>query len=241
MTTEPNGHPASSTTEVNANSPLPGDSDAALAALRRRKQDLTDFIENAAVALHWVGEDGTILWANKAELQTLGYSRDEYIGRNITEFHADEAVIDEILRRLKNGEELHGVEARLRCRDGSIRHVSINSSVYREDGRFIHTRCVTLDITEQKRLAEVHERLAAIVRSSDDAIISKDLNGFIRSWNPGAQRMFGYTAEEIVGKHISTLAVPERSTRFPESSPASLAVSASITTKPNAKPKMAPF
>ncbi len=59
--------------------------------LERRERDLNDFIENAAVALHWVDEDGTILWANKAELQLLGYARAEYVGHNIAEFHVDEA------------------------------------------------------------------------------------------------------------------------------------------------------
>ena len=181
----------------------------------RRLRDLTDFVEKVNVALHLVSEDGIIVWANQAELRLLGYSRDEYIGHSITEFHVDEAVISDILCRLKNDENLWDYEARLRCRDGSVRYVAINSSVYREDGRFVHTRCVTRDITSQRQIAEIQQRLAAIVSSSDDAILSKDLNGIIQSWNQGAERIFGYKAGEIIGRHISTLAIPERIDEIP--------------------------
>jgi PAS domain S-box-containing protein len=54
-----------------------------------REKELRDFIENVAVPLHWVGENGTILWANNAELCLLGYSREEYVGHDIREFHVD--------------------------------------------------------------------------------------------------------------------------------------------------------
>jgi PAS domain S-box-containing protein len=178
--------------------------------LQQREAELRDFVEQAGVALHWVAEDGTILWANAEEMDFLGYTPREYIGHNIQEFHVDQPVIADILIRLKNNEKLKGCRARLRCRDGSIRYVSISSSVYRQNGRFIHTRCVTLDVTEQERNSEYKARLAAIVESSDDAIISKDLNGMILSWNGGAERIFGYQAEEVVGKHISVIAPEDR-------------------------------
>ena len=120
-------------------------------ALRRSQAELKDFVENSAVGLHWVGPDGIILWANQAELDLLGYRRDEYVGRHIAEFHADPAAIEAILERLGRNEQFVNYEARLRCKDGSIRHVLISSNVYFENGEFIHTRCFTSDITERKQ------------------------------------------------------------------------------------------
>jgi PAS domain S-box-containing protein len=120
-------------------------------ALKRSEAELTDFFENAAMGLHWVGPDGTILRVNQAELEMLGYTRDEYVGRNIVEFHFDQNVIEDILDRLRAGEVLQNQEARLRCKDGRIKHVRIQSSVYRDHGVFIHALCFTQDITERKR------------------------------------------------------------------------------------------
>ena len=121
-----------------------------LQALRRSEAVLRDFFETSTISLHWVGADGTILWANQAELDLLGYARDEYIGRNIIDFHADRPVIDDILACLCRGETLRDYPARLRHRDGSIRHVLINSSVLFEEGKFVHTRCFTRDVTALK-------------------------------------------------------------------------------------------
>ena len=118
--------------------------------LRRKNEQLAAFLETAALGLHRVGPDGIIQWANDAELHMLGYSKEEYIGHDIREFHADEPVINDILKRLTCGEKLNGYEARLRCKDGSIKTVLIDSSVLWEDGKFIHTRCFTRDVTERK-------------------------------------------------------------------------------------------
>jgi PAS domain S-box-containing protein len=125
-----------------------------LAALREREQDLLDFVENGSLALHWVDVEGRVIWANQAELDLLGYTREEYIGHHIAEFHADQPVIDDILRRLMAGETLHNYEARLRTKSGDIRHVLISSSVSFEGDRFVHTRCFTRDITERKRFEQ---------------------------------------------------------------------------------------
>lgn len=68
--------------------------------LRNRVAELSDFIENGSVPLHWVDESGIIIWANQAELDLLGYDKEEYIGHPISDFHKDAAVIEEILNRL---------------------------------------------------------------------------------------------------------------------------------------------
>ncbi|MCA1816835.1 MAG: PAS domain S-box protein [Acidobacteria bacterium] len=176
--------------------------------LRRRERELTDFFENATVGLHWVGADGAILWTNRAELEMLGYSRDEYIGHNITEFHADQEAINDILARLSRGEELDGYEARLRCKDGSIRHVVINSNVLFDGDRFVHTRCFTRDITESKRAQEALAAQAAALREQSevieqayDAIFLRDPSNSITLWNRGAERTYGYAKEEALGRN----------------------------------------
>ena len=123
-------------------------------SLRRSERELSDFFDNAALPMHSVGPDGVLLRANQAELDMLGYSKDEYVGQHIARFHVDHHVIDDILTRLSRGEILHNYEARVRCKDGSIKDVLITSSVLWEEGKFIHTRCFTRDITDRKRAEE---------------------------------------------------------------------------------------
>jgi PAS domain S-box-containing protein len=180
-----------------------------LATLERSERELSDFFDNASVALHCVGPDGTILRANQAELDLLGYAREEYVGRHISTFHVDRDVIDAALAQLFRGEHLARYPARMRCKNGSIKKVVIDSSSLWDNGRFVHSRCFMFDVTEQKREEETRSLLAAIVDASDDAIVSKTLEGVVISWNAGAQRLFGYSAAEAVGRSIDLIIPPE--------------------------------
>ena len=121
------------------------------AAFRRTEMELTDFFENATIGLHWVDPAGIVIRVNQAELDLLGYSREEYVGHHINEFYVDPQVSEDILRRLKADELLRDYEARMRCKDNSIKYVRINSSGYWEEDRFCHSRCFTRDITDRKR------------------------------------------------------------------------------------------
>lgn len=162
---------------------------------------LEDFFENGAVALHLVGSDGTILRANKAELALLGYEASEYIGRNISEFHADADSIRGILSRLASGEKLDRFPARLRTKNDSVKYVEITSSVQFKDGRFLNTRCFTMDVTELRKAEEAlknrEQMLNQILNGLPAAVYMTDKSGTITYFNPAAEALAGKTP--IVG------------------------------------------
>jgi PAS domain S-box-containing protein len=184
------------------------------AELRHSQQQLTDFVENATIGMHWVAADGQILWANQAELDLLGYTREEYIGHPIAEFHVESEVIDDILCRLTNNEILNSYPARLRTKDGSIRDVLINSNVYWENGEFVHTRCFTRDVTSQvhteqeRQLAEktLRETLQSLefqkFALDQSAIVAiTDRQGTITEINDQFCQISQYSRTELVGQN----------------------------------------
>jgi PAS domain S-box-containing protein len=93
--------------------------------------------------------------------------------------------------------------------DGLHHYLSIKFPIQDRDGSWLLAG-MAIDVTDRKRAEETQARLAAIIESSDDAIVSKTLEGVITSWNPGAERLFGYTAQEAVGKPINLIIPPER-------------------------------
>ncbi|CAN0243565.1 unnamed protein product [Ectocarpus sp. 6 AP-2014] len=114
--------------------------------------DLIDFFDEAPIALHWLGGDGKVIWANKRELEVLGYTREEYIGQEITKFCPDssETVLD-IFKELGSGNTIRDVPVRFRTKSGQIRDLLIDSNVnFKSDGSFNHTRCFIRDDTFRK-------------------------------------------------------------------------------------------
>jgi PAS domain S-box-containing protein len=182
------------------------DRQTAQQAVARSEQELSDFFDNASMGLHWVGPDGTILRVNQAELDMLGYSREEYVGRDIAEFHVDKPVIADILARLSQGEVLHGYPARLRHKDGSTRDVLINSSVLFENGEFIHTRCFTHDITDLRHAQEklrASETQLRLVTDAIPALVSYiDKHERYQFVNRQYSDWFGRPSADFLGKKV---------------------------------------
>jgi PAS domain S-box-containing protein len=167
--------------------------------LNWKTKQLQDYVDNAAIGLHWVDGDGIIKWANKAELDMLGYSEQEYIGHNISEFHVEEDKISDILKRLSCNETLNSYESTLRCKDGSTKTVHISSNVFWDEGNFIHTRCFTVDVTDQKKLfhslKKSEESYRSLMRTLPTGVYTCNKEGYFTFYNDMASQLWGCTPE----------------------------------------------
>jgi PAS domain S-box-containing protein len=151
-------------------------------------------------------------WNRGAEM-TFGHKADEVIGKSITILMPEDRINEEpsILERIKRGEGIDHYETIRMHKDGRLLDISLTvSPIFDENGVIIGASKIARDVTDRKRAEAELNKLAAIVESSSDAIISKDLNGIITSWNPGACSIFGYTPEEAIGKPVTMLMPPER-------------------------------
>jgi len=199
--------------------------------------DLLEALPDAVIA---VDREGTIVQVNSQTQALFGYDRDELIGQKVEmlvpesfrqqhHHHRDNFARTPKTRRMGADLDLYG-----RCRNGSEFPVEISlSPILTDRGPFVLS--AIRDISDRKRIAgelrraneelhrrtteqlgEYRSRLALIIDSSEDAILSKDLNGTITSWNKGAERIYGYTPEEVVGKHIALLIPADRPDEIPQ-------------------------
>ncbi len=190
--------------------------------LRESEQRKAAILKSALDSIISIDHEGKITEFNPAAERMFGYARAEVIGRPLVE-----RIIPPSLREA----HCRGFAHYLATGDGPVLGKRIEMSALRADGTEFPVElsiiCIAedgpptftgfiRDLTEKRRAEESHAHLAAIVASSDDAIIGKTLDGLIVSWNRGAERLYGYAAAEVEGKPIALLVPPDRPDELPQ-------------------------
>ena len=188
-----------------------------VAELKESEERYRAVVEQAAEGILLVDVDTKrVLEANAAYQDLLGYSLEEILQLSLYDLvpYPVESM-DCYVRQVLEQKSYVSGQRRHRRKDGSLVDVEVSANLISYGSR--GTICIVVrDITERKLTDEIRARLAAIVESSDDAIISKTLDGTITSWNHGAEKIYGYSSEEIVGKPVSVLVPTDRPDEIPE-------------------------
>ena len=184
--------------------------------MERQAIQLSAIAESSDDAIASKDVEGIVQSWNPAAERMFGYSSSEMVGQSIRRIiPADRwAEEDDLLDHIRRGERVAHFETIRQRKDGTLFPVVLTLTPIRDaNGKVIGASKIARDLAKLKMLERERSRLGAIVDSSDDAIVSKDLNGIVQTWNRAAERMFGYTAEEAVGRSI-TMIIP--SDRLPE-------------------------
>jgi PAS domain S-box-containing protein len=182
---------------------LPADEETLL-----RLAAIVDSLDDAIISKTLAG---VITSWNAAAERIFGYTSAEAVGQHITLIIPKERwpEEDDVLARVRAGQRVDHLETVRLTKDGRCVDVSISESPIKDSSqRVIGASKIARDISGRRQADIDQARLAAIVESSDDAIVSKTLDGVITSWNTAAERIFGYSASEAVGQHI-TLIIPD--------------------------------
>src|SRR5665647_1992383 len=179
----------------------------ASAAARR----MAAIVESSDDAIIGATLDGIITSWNPAAERTYGYSSAEIIGKSGSRLRPEDRAGEmyAALAAIKAGQPVEHIETNRVRKDGTVFPVLISIAPIRdEDGAIVGASSIARDVTEQRHALAAAQRMAAIVEHSDDAITGRTLDGIITSWNPAAERMFGYSSAEIVGTSADLL-IPE--------------------------------
>jgi len=166
---------------------------------------LASIVESSDDAIISKNLDGTITSWNRAAERLYGWSAAEIVGKSVMlivppELHEEE---QQVLARLARGEHIDHFRTERVAKDGRRVDVSLTISPLRDEaGTIIGASKIARDVSAEREADRTRAILSAVVQSSDDAIVSKDLNGMVISWNPAAERIFGWTADEMVGRSI---------------------------------------
>jgi len=185
-------------------------------ALQAKEAELRTIFDRSPFFLTRCSRDLRYLYVSRAYAEMLGMTQEEIHGRPIAEVMGEERFrhIEPYIRRVLHGEPVQ-FETRLALQAG-VRDLWVSYTPDRNPrGEVIGWVASIVDITERKRGEITNAQLAAIVASSDDAVISKNLQGVIQTWNDGAERMFGYTAEEAIGRPVTMLIPADRQDEEP--------------------------